>query len=174
MRKLLKSKKGEISDLLIWMITTFILAVGLFILMFIIPSITNGLRSAGLNNTSTGSDAIASLEGIGTNVINNGYLMLFVGLIIGLMISSFLVRTHPIFLFLYIFFLGITILIGFYLGNAYEQLVTNPVFSSMVNTATFINVVMRNIAEITLGVGILSMIIVFAKFSSGETGSSNF
>lgn len=160
------NRKGELSDMLIFVITIFILAIGLFILMYIVPSITTGLRTAGLNSTSEGTSAIASLDYFSTHTINNGFLMLFVGLIISVMITSFLVRTHPIFLFLYILFLGITILLAFYLGNAYNQLTTNPVFSSMVNTATFSNLVMNNIAEITLAVGALSMIIVFAKFST--------
>lgn len=160
------NKKAELSDMLIWLITIFILAVGLFILMFIVPSISNGLRSAGLNNSAEGINAINSMDYFGTHVINNGFLMLFVGLIISVMITSFLVRTHPIFLFLYILFLIVTVLLSFYLGNAYNELVTNPTFSSMVNTATFSNLVMRNIAEITVAVGALSMIIVFAKFST--------
>lgn len=160
------NKKAELSDMLIWIITIFILAVGLFILMYIVPSISGGLRNAGLNNSAEGTQAIASLDRIGTNVINNGFLMLFAGLIMSMLITSFLVRTHPIFLFLYIFFLGITVLLGFYLGNAYEQMIDNPVFSSMVNTATFPNYVMRHIAEIATAVGAMSMIVVFAKFST--------
>lgn len=162
----LSSKKGELSDMIIFIVTIFILAVGLFILMFITPQIFGGLKTAGLNNSIEGSAAIDRLDLSFTHLINNGFMLLFVGLIISTMITSFLVRTHPIFLFLYIFFLAITILLGFYLGNAYEQLATNPVFSSMVNDASFINVVMYHIAEISLAVGALSMIIVFAKFST--------
>lgn len=160
------NKKGELTDILIWIIYIFILAVGLFILMYIIPSISTGLRGSGLNNSAEGAGAINQLEDIGTSTINNGFMMLFVGLIISMMITSFLVRTHPIFLFLYIFILAITLLLGMYIGNAYNTLSTNSIFSSMVNNASFINLVMNNIVEITLAVGALSMIIVFAKFST--------
>jgi hypothetical protein len=169
MRSLVKNKKGELTDMLIWLITIFILGIGLFILMFIIPSITGGLRTAGLNNSVEGANAITSMDGLG-NIINNGFLMLFVGLIISVMITSFMVRTHPIFLFLYIIFLAITVLLSFYLGNAYYQLIGNPTFASMVNTATFSNWILGHIAEITVAVGALSMIIVFAKFSSSGGG----
>src|SRR5579872_5603065 len=112
-------KKGELTDILVFTITIFILAIGFLILIFVIPTISNGLRSAGLNNTSQGTDAINQMDLIGTSTINNGFMLLFVGLIISTMITSFLVRTHPIFLFLYIFFLAITILLSFYLGNVY-------------------------------------------------------
>ena len=159
-------KRGELTDLFIFLITIFILAIGLFILMFVIPSISGGLRIAGLNNSVEGERAVASLDNLGTNVINNGFLMLFFGLTASMMITSFFVRTHPIFLFLYILFLVITLLLSFYLGNAYHQMIVNPVFKNMINQATFSNWVMNHIAEITLGVGALSMIIVFAKFST--------
>ena len=160
------NKKGELSDMLIFLVTIFILAIGLFLIMYIIPHISSGLRIAGLNNSAEGTDAINSLDSIGTKTINYGFLMLFVGLSISMMITSFLVRTHPIFLFLYIIFLVITVILAFYLGNAYQQMIANPSFAGMVDTATFPNWIMKNIAEITVAVGALSMIIVFAKFST--------
>jgi len=161
---MIKSKKAQITDMLIWVITIFILAVGLFIIMYIIPQISQGLRIAGLNNSVQGSNAINAMDTFSSHTINNGFLMLFVGLIISILITSFLVKTHPIFLILYIFFLGITILLSFYLGNAYNQLVTNPIFSSMMNQPTYSNWILSHIAEITVAVGALSMVIVFSKF----------
>jgi len=166
MRKLLKNKKGELTDYLIFLITIFILAIGFFVMIYVIPEIGNGLKNAGMNSTSEGSDAIESMISIGTGTINMGFMLLFVGLIISMMITSFMVRTHPIFLFLYILFLGITLLLGLYLGNAYYTFEQNPLFASTIANAGFIHLVMSNIVLITLAVSALSMIIIFAKFST--------
>jgi hypothetical protein len=160
------NKKGEVSDMLMFVVTIFVLAVGLFVLMYIIPSITSGLNTAGLNNTAEGASAINSMDGTFTGMLNNGFMLLFVGLTISVMITSFLVRTHPIFLFLYIIFLIVTVILSFYLGNAYAQMSNNPIFAGMLSDATFFNLVMGHIAEITIAVGALSMIIVFSKFST--------
>jgi hypothetical protein len=162
----LKSKKGEITDMLIWIVTLFSLAIGLLMLIYIIPSISNGLRLAGLNASSEGAAVISSMESIGTHTINNGFLLLFTGLIISLMITSFLVRTHPIFIFLYIFVLTITLLLAAYLGNAWQDMSTNPIFATTLQSAGFINYIMSHIVEFALGAGALSMIIMFSKFSS--------
>lgn len=172
MRSILKKKKAELSDMLIFVITIFILAIGFFILIFVIPAISGGLRNAGLNNTEEGMGAIDQMDTIGTQTINYGFMLLFGGLVMSIMITSFLVRTHPIFLFLYIFFLAITLLLSIYLGNVYYDLQHNEIFASTVDNASFINVVMNHIVEIALGVGALSMIIVFAKFNSGGGASS--
>lgn len=167
------NKKGEVSDILIFLITIFIFAIGLFVLFYVTPAISNGLNIAGLNNTATGAAAINSMNTTFSNMLNNGFMLLFVGLTISVMITSFLVRTHPIFLFLYIIFLIVTVLLSFYLGNAYAQMTSNPIFSSIVSQASFFNLVMGHIAEITIAVGALSIIIVFAKFST-YGGSQQF
>lgn len=164
MRKI--NNKAELTDFMIFMITVFILAVGFFVLIYIVPNITNGLRLGGLNNSAEGTNAINQLETFGTSGINNGFMLLFTGLILSMMITSFLVRTHPIFLFLYIIFLGITLLLGLYLGNVYYSLEQNPALASTIANAGFIHLVMNNIVLITLVVSALSMIIVFSKFST--------
>ena len=152
--------------MLVFFITIFVFAIVLFIFMFIFPSITSGLRTAGLNNSAEGASAISSVESTMVGTLNNGFMILFVGLILSVMITSFLVRSHPIFLFLYIFFLGVTILLSFYLGNAYYTMQNMPVFASVLAQATFINLIMNHIAEIVTAVGVLSFIIVFSKFST--------
>jgi hypothetical protein len=166
MRSLLKSKKGDLTDGFIFLITIFVFAIGLFIMAFIVPQVANGLKTAGMNNTSEGTNAINQMSIIGTSTMNNGFMILFVGLIMSIMITSFMVRTHPIFLFLYIFFLVITLLVSFYIGNAYHQFADNPLFADTLNNTGFITLVMNHIAEISLAVGALSIIIVFAKFST--------
>lgn len=164
----LKSKKGDLPDMLIFLITIFVFAIGLMILAFIIPTIADGLSSSGLNESSEGFNAIEELSELGASGMQKGFFFLFVGLIMSTMITSFLTRSHPIFLFMYIFFLGVTLLLGGYFGNAFEQFATSPVLVDTLGSQGLISIVMQNIVIITLITGALSMIIVFAKFSSVE------
>lgn len=164
-------KKGDVTDMFVFLITVFILAIGLFVFAFTVPRISDGLNSAGLNSSSEGKTAINEMELIGTQLMQRGFLLLFAGIIISTMITSFLTRVHPVFLFLYILMLGLTIFLGIYLGNAYETLTENPTFAEMVESQSFINIIMSNILIISLAVGAMSMIIVFAKFSTIRGGS---
>jgi hypothetical protein len=170
---MLKYKKGDLPDMLIFLITMFIFAIGLLIMAFIIPAISDGLNTAGLNTTSEARLAIDEIAELGNEGMQKGFLFLFTGFIMALMISSFLVRTHPIFMFMYILFLGITVFLGTYMGNAFEQITTSPALVATTVDQGLITIVMQNIVVITLVVGALSMIIIFAKFSgirSGEGG----
>jgi len=172
---MLSYKKGDLPDMLIFLITIFIFAIGLIILAFVIPQISDGLIDAGLNSTSEGATSIDELTELGVNGMQKGFLFLFTGFVMGLMISSFLVRTHPIFIFMYILFLGITVFLGTYIGNAFEQVATSDALASTTASQGLITIIMQNIVLITLVVGALSMIIIFAKFSStgGGGGSRN-
>lgn len=166
LEKIIKNKRGDITDMLIFLILVFVFATILFIFTFIVPQLTDGLRAGGLNNTPEGTNAIDRLEAFGSEGIQRGFFLLFMGFIISTFITSFLVRTHPIFLFLYLFILALTLLVGTFLGNAYEDISNIPILAEQLQSQTLINVVMTNYILILLGVGALSMFIVFAKFST--------
>ncbi len=163
----LKNKKGDVTDMLIFLIVVFILFVGFFIFAFVVPQISDGLSSAGMGDSDEGENAINQLSRFGTVTIQRGVFLLFVGLIISTMVTSFFSRTHPIFLFLYIIVLGVTVFLGVYLGRAYQQMTETAIFADTLASQTFMNIVMSNIITIVIGVGALSMIIVFSKFTTG-------
>ncbi len=171
---MLRYKKGDLPDMLVFLITTFIFAIGLLILAFVIPEISEGMNIAGMNSTSEARLAIDELTELGVNGMQKGFLFLFTGFIMGLMISSFLVRTHPIFIFLYVIFLGLTLFLGTFIGNAFEQVATSSALADSTASQGLITIVMQNIVGITLAIGALSMIIIFAKFSGiGSGGGRN-
>jgi hypothetical protein len=161
-----KSKKGDITDMLIFVITVVILGIGFFIFAFVIPQIAKGLGDVGLNNTSEGQNAINEMKDIGVTLMQRGFFLLFCGLILSLFITSVFSDVHPMFLFLYFLMLGISILLAVYLGNMYQQIAETPIFAETLSSQTLINSIMNNIVIIVLAVGALTMIITFSKFSS--------
>ena len=64
--------------------------------------------------------------------------------------------------------MGLTVFIGTYLGNAYELVSGVSILSDTLASQTLINLVMTNIVKITIAVGALSLIIIFAKFTTGR------
>ncbi len=154
-RSVIKGKKGDVTDPLIFVIVIVSFAIILFMLAFIIPQIADGLAIAGLNNTPEGAAGIVQLSDFGTETIQRGFFLLAIGLMMSTLITSFLVRTHPIFLFLYIFILGLTIFITTYLGNAYDQLRNISILSDTLASQTLINLIMENLITIVLAVGAL-------------------
>lgn len=165
-KNLIKGKKGDVTDMVIFTILVFILVTGFFIIAFVVPNITEGLRVAGLNNSVEGAAAINELDEFGLVTIQRGVLFLVIGLMISTLISSFLVRTHPVFLFLYIISLALSIFIGTYLANGYDAIRNIDILGNVLASQTLLNIIMENLVLIIISVGILSMVIIFAKFSS--------
>lgn len=160
------SKKGDLPDMLIFLVVIFVLAIGMLVLAFVTPQIATGLETAGLNSSAEGINAIDQLSTFGTEGIQKGFFFLMIGLIISTMVTSFLTVTHPIFMFLYILFLGMTLFLGTFFGNAFEQFANSPVLIDTLGSQGLISIVMKNIVVISLVTGALSIIIVFAKFST--------
>lgn len=157
-----KNKRGDVTDIMVLVIVLFVLAIGFFIISYTIPYITNGLRLAHLDNTPEGANAINQLDFFGTHGIQAGFFWLFIGLSIATLISAFYVNTHPIWLFMYIIFLIISVIIGAYLANAYQSMTALDTFQGW--SQYYMTAVMQNIVYIIIGVAALSFIIIFTKF----------
>lgn len=157
------NKKGDLTDSLAFVITVSILAFGLFVMAWIIPQISTGLNSANLNNTPEGTAAINQLSDLGVNGLNNGFLWLFIGLCIAELISAFYIDQRPVWLFLWIIFLGLSIIIAAHLANGYETLISTAAFNGF--TQGYMTMIMSNIVKLSLVVGALSMIIAFSKYA---------
>jgi len=98
--------------------------------------------------------------------------LFFAILCIGIMISSFLVKVHPIFIFIYIITLGVAIFVSMYLANTYEMVVTNATLSVIASKYTMVTFIMQHVAKILLAVGAMSFIILFGKIGGGGSGAA--
>jgi len=79
------------------------------------------------------------------------------------LVSSFLVRVHLIFIFIYIITLLCSILTSVYLANAYAMVVANGQLAALASNFATITWMMEHITKILLAVGAMSMIIIFGK-----------
>lgn len=147
------------------LILMFIFGIGFFVLAYVIPIIYHGLETGGLNNTPEARNAISTFSLFGTRGMQTGFLLLFIGLIIASFISSFLVRQHPMFLFLNIIFLVILVVLTVYFANTYETFINQDVFSSMSTSQQLITGVMQHSVLIMIIVGVLDMIIMYSQIS---------
>ena len=172
-RSLIKGKKGDITDPLIFLVTIFVFAVILSVIIFLVPQIFGGLEDAGLNNTAEARSSIETMKSFGSTTLQNGFFLLVIGLIMATLISSFLVDRHPIFLFLYILILGITVFVGVYLANAYDTLRNTDALSGVLATQGLMNSVMDNLIVIIIGMGVLSIVITFSRFRGAGRGGDS-
>ena len=148
----------------------FIFGIGIFIIAYVWPVIFEGMRTNGINNSVEANTAINQMIAIGNGGLSKGFVVIFIGLILSTMITAFLVRQHPIFLFMNIIVLLIAVVVAVYLSNAYDQFISNPIFAQTAANNPLIAFIMNNSVVIIIVVGALDMIISYASFQGGSGG----
>ncbi len=138
--RITKNKKGALSDLFVFMIIAFTLAIAVVMLYYVgtetlsqllsqADTFQTALDGTGLNATDVINDTFGQVP--------NAYqslrwitAMLIIGMALSILISSFLVRTNPVFFVAYIFVWIIAIVVSIPLSNVYEEIYQNDLLAT--------------------------------------------
>jgi len=162
------SKRGDVSDGIVILITLFFIAVAFIAVAFINDKFKDVVADTALNESTAASSIVSGLDRITTSGIQNGFVLIFGFLVIGTLVSSFLVRVHPAFIFLYIIFAGFAVILAVVIANAYNTMINATALQSIAAQQGMMNWIMQHIVKIIIGVIGLSMIVLFAKFPDNQ------
>lgn len=156
----MKNKRGFV-DILFFIVIVASIAIFFLVLRFVSTEISDGL----LNNSQiqSSSEAVAALNQ-GKNIASSFdyiWLFLFVGLLLGTLIASVLIDVHWIFIPIWIILFAASILVGVIMNNVYAAFVEHSSLATY--EGTFASTIIGNYVLVIIGVGILSMILMFGK-----------
>lgn len=164
MKKVFRNKKGTLRDVI--MIGILLLFFSLVVLFgFKISSEWNDAVQANPSIPANAKTASASLTGQYATSVDNGFLLLAVGLAIGTLILASLVRIHPI--FIPIFFIGLVIVV-FMCGvfsNIYQGMAADPNLIAQADQLVLISHILTFLPLIVCVFGILLMVVMFKIWS---------
>jgi len=169
LRKLLR-RKNDPTDIILLTIMLFFLAISIAVTIFVNTQVDKVNSETALNQSPASDSIISSFRNINQFVTQRAFTMFFAFLVIGILISSFLVRVHPVFIFIYIITLGVAILVTVYLANTYAMVVANPQLAEIADHFAMTTFLMQHSVKIMLAVGALSMIIIFGKIAGSSEG----
>lgn len=157
--KPVRGKKG-ILDIFIIIIIIFALAVSIIIFYVIIHAIKTPLSETLNNPTST-----EVLEKTETTALNYDYIfpitIVFLGIFV--IISSFFIRSSPIFFFISVILLVIAILISAILSNTFESFTASPDINASASNFVTTSWFMGNLPLVIAVIFMLAVIVMFAK-----------
>src|SRR3972149_3363557 len=168
---ILKEKKGEVTDIITVSFWILVIGIGILVLMFGFLQLTQPLRDSVLGEDNSTLEAINSYDNYISLGLPSAFLIVFFGLLMGILVSSFFIRTHPIFIPVYILFGIITIIVAVALGNVWGNLKDFESFTDVLelnSTVSLMDTIISNIVLVTVIVFILSLIIIFAKPGGGQ------
>ena len=158
----MKNKRGDFTGLIYLIVSISIFAIFLLIIGNIVPQISTNLAtqigiSTEINNSLGASTSVAQ------KTLPVLWMIMFGGLLLGLFATSFFIRTHPIFVPIFGLLLVVAIMFAIPLSNAYEELANNAILAGAAAEQSMIGFIMINLPLTTLIIGLLTLIITFAK-----------
>ena len=138
MRRILKSKKGAFSDLFLWMAISFVIIIFSVVMYFIANKTLDSLLGTDAIQKGLGDDGNATQIVQDTfGQVPNSYsalkwitFVLIFGFALSILMTSFLVKTNPIFFVPYVIILIVAIIVSVPLSNTYETIYQNPLLAS--------------------------------------------
>ncbi|MEM3154807.1 MAG: hypothetical protein QW165_04575 [Candidatus Woesearchaeota archaeon] len=97
------------------------------------------------------------------SVFDNLFLFTFVILIIGSIVSSFLIDTHPIFFFINIFLLLCVFFVLIALANTYDDIMQDSEFATFAISFPYTTWVMTHLLPLGIVIGFIILISLFMK-----------
>ena len=162
------NKRGDFTGVIFLIVSISILAIFLLIVGYIAPQISTTLANQ-IGISPEINNSLGATTSTAENTLPIIWLIFFGGLMLGLFATSFFIETHPIFVPIFALLLIISIIIAIPISNAYEELSENATLSGAAAQQGLIVFIMSNLPIVAFIVGLLSMIIAFAKSGGGQS-----
>lgn len=161
------NKKAQIGDIVFVLFTLVAIAFSFVIGAYIYDEVGTGLNESGAHNNI--SRQAYDDVGVAFGIFDTSFVFIVIGLTIGLILSSFFIPSHPVFIAINIVGFLFLILIGAIFSNTYSALITQPGLNATALAyypiTTF---VVSKLPFIGAAIVLLTTIIMYAKGKSLE------
>mgnify|MGYP003145620266 FL=1 len=144
-------------------ITIFGLAIVMFIFHFAFGTITDSMVNVPAINETT--QTVEVFQGINNFLNRLDYVVsaIFLGLILGLIVTGWVIGGNPIFMFFYFIFVVISVLISPIISNFWESFTNNATISASLSAFPIANNILLNLPIYMSVIGIIGLIVMFGK-----------
>ncbi|MEM4245352.1 MAG: hypothetical protein QXR60_04080 [Candidatus Nanoarchaeia archaeon] len=166
--KTVKSKKGQLGQIMFVISYITFVALAVILISFVVSKIMHEITSA---NPSI--PEVASVETTMTmmpHYYDYTFIFLILALTAGLVISSFLIPSHPIFLVVNIFGIVLLVIFSMILSNLFGHVVTEPQFEDFANQFPYTLFVMQYLPWICVTITLISTVVMYAKSRASGGG----
>ena len=159
----LRRKKGQITDIAFFLVLVFTLIFTLLISKYILVEFNDALEEDNLHTTES-RQALVDMN-VAFPTFDNMILVVLVLLSIGLIITSFFIPTHPIFLVINVFGIFFLAFLGMLLSNMYADIIAESTeLASVYSTFPKLNFVMNQLPWIACILVFIVTIIQYSRF----------
>ena len=149
-------------------VMVFALAVGLFLIKFVSDDLVdNMLANEQINQTEGTVDALTAVKTDVTSKFDWVFFSLFAGLILVMLILSWIFAGNPIFMILWVIVLLLSMLLSPILSNVWSTLIEHAQFGTLSLSFPITNHVMTYLPLYLAVVGIAGLVLMFSRRGGG-------
>ena len=159
----LRRKKGQIQQIAFFLVLVFSLIFILLLSKYILVQFDNALEDDNLHTTES-RQALNDMD-VAFPTFDNMILVVLVLLSIGLIITSFFIPTHPIFIVINVFGIFFLAFLGMLLSNLYADIIAeSEELAAVYSTFPKLNFVMNQLPWIACILVFIVTIVQYSKF----------
>ena len=167
-RKEILKKKGQIEQIAFFLVLVFSLIFILLVSKYILTEFNTALEDTSLHTTES-RQSIVDMN-VAFPTFDNMILVVLILLAIGLIITSFLIPSHPIFMVVNVIGIFVLAFLGMVLSNLYKDIIDNSTdLASVYGTFPKLNFIMNQLPWIAVILVFIITIIQYSRYR-GENG----
>lgn len=162
-----QNKKGALTDLFMLMIMAFVMMLVIVIILYSATTIRDQLKSNLNLELEEGENVTQIIDTTLGGFISSAEtlkwitVMLFVGMVISILITSYLTRVKPIFFVPYVMIVITAIIVSAILSNIYAQIYANPTLSSTFSGFWGMTFIFANLPIWITAIGFMAGLVMF-------------
>jgi hypothetical protein len=161
---MLRGKKGAVEEMIYVLVVVFFLAVSLVVVVFVNDKMSDVIKTTALNDTNVSSDITSKMDLINEKTVDRTFVFIAGALMLSMIITAFLARTHPVWFFIWVIVIAIALFSAAPLANAYQKIIEAPaIASSVAGSQEAMNYFMQHLVKFMLGTALVSLVIALAK-----------
>ncbi len=159
------NKKGGVPDGIFYMVAIFAVAI-ISVVAFMIFTEVNDNFQASDNISPLGKDMMNDLHGKYVGIIDNGFLIIFIGILLATVVGVWFIKTHPALFWIMIPIFAFIIFLAAIYANVFFSFTQNENIAASASEFTIITFIMTNYAWVMTGAIILIAVALFTKGKS--------
>jgi len=165
---MVKGKKAQLTQIVVFLVAIFVIGTTIILGKLVLDNFYTALDEQDLN-TAEMTEAQTNIEAQYAT-FDYALVLFAVVLIIGMIITSFLIPSHPIFFVINVIGIFILVFIGMVLTNVYGELVAgeNEILSDQADEFDLVNFLISKLPYIGAVVVFILSIVMFAKGYGGQ------
>ena len=156
------NKKAGVPDGIFYMVAIFAVAI-ISVVGYMVFSELNDHFQTSSSITGQGMTLMGDLHGKYVGIIDNAFLLIFIGILLGTVVGVWFIRTHPALFWIMIPIFAFIIFLSAIYANVFYVFIQNPKIITAASEFTIIPFIMNNYAYVMTGAIILIAIALFAK-----------